>query len=828
MTTFGVPNELVDASLLEQIAADLDLRRPNARAVSHVAARIAEHAATGGGPYHGVIDVATGVGKTYIVAGLIDYLATASGVRNFMIVTPGRTILDKTIANFTVGSTKSLLNGMRTRPVVITSDSFATAATRTAMDDDQQVKLFVFTVQAIQQPSDNAPRRAHAFQEALGESFYTDLASHDDLVVFADEYHCYSTREKGEPKDKVKAFYTAIFGLDPWAVVGLTATPGPGDPVEFRYPLADAIADRLVKAPVIVGRSDDLDGEETKLRDGLTLLAAKRAAVAGFLELRPDTSPVNPVMLVVCKEIAHARQAKATLLATGELTDEQVLEIHSGRTTAETERSLEALEHVEDIDSPVRVILSVGMLKEGWDVKNVYVIVSIRPSISQVLTEQTLGRGLRLPFGSWTGIEILDTLEVVAHERYRTLLQMLKKDRVFKESPVEWRLAELAEVPGTNGSGEQEHDPDLRPVGESAGRGTANARMDEGTIEGVPALVTSVEDRIENIDLHPVEVMHPRPGTLPVDVPVVNAIPKAVPFSLTRITDTDEFRRLGERLALEPRARLLRVLVEADRDEEEATHIVARDLEGLEAATGRINKADAVKALTDRLVGSEGIEARPTEVSRLADLIDAFVAGLGERAEMLGAFITRAADEIGSAIARHRRKDSERTPDYDEAIGLTQLSPVRPVKPDPSRALRSRFHPHQPYCGFKKSAFDQDWFSSSLEREAALAFDASPDVSFWVRLQTGDLPIQYSERGKQYNPDFIVVERDGTHWLVETKADRDADDPVVVAKKRAAEIWTALVRSNPDTTTSWKYLLIFEADVVAAKNDWAALRQRVT
>ena len=63
------------------------------------------------------------------------------------------------------------------------------------------------------------------------------------------------------------------------------------------------------------------------------------------------------------------------------------------------------------------------MLKEGWDVRNVYVIASMRSSVSEILTEQTLGRGMRLPFGAYTGIEILDTLEVVAHERYEELLE---------------------------------------------------------------------------------------------------------------------------------------------------------------------------------------------------------------------------------------------------------------------------------------------------------------------------------------------------------------------------------------------------------------------
>ena len=69
---------------------------------------------------------------------------------------------------------------------------------------------------------------------------------------------------------------------------------------------------------------------------------------------------------------------------------------------------------MEDSASPVRIIISVGMLKEGWDVRNVYVIASMRASVSAVLTEQTLGRGMRLPFGAYTDIELLDTLEVLS------------------------------------------------------------------------------------------------------------------------------------------------------------------------------------------------------------------------------------------------------------------------------------------------------------------------------------------------------------------------------------------------------------------------------
>lgn len=83
-----------------------------------------------------------------------------------------------------------------------------------------------------------------------------------------------------------------------------------------------------------------------------------------------------------------------------------VLVVHSNS----PDEALVAPAGVEETDSPVRIVISVGMLKEGWDIRNFYVIASMRASVSEILTEQTLGRGMRLPFGRYTGTEILDTL----------------------------------------------------------------------------------------------------------------------------------------------------------------------------------------------------------------------------------------------------------------------------------------------------------------------------------------------------------------------------------------------------------------------------------
>lgn len=414
-----------DANLLEEIAHRLDLREPNRLAVETVALRTSDHYDVQGSsdPLELIVDSATGVGKTYVMAGLVEYFAgTDRPARNYLVLAPGRTIRDKTVRNFTPGNRKSLTAAMRSTPFLVTKDNFKSPATFEKMKDPAVTKIYVFTVQALTDPvSDSAESRAtHEFQEALGGSFYEFLTKLDDLIVLADEHHCY----------RGKAFSRTISELHPELVIGLTATPDRRDKdlVAYRYPLAAAIAHKLVKTPIMVGRRDDRHDDETKLLDGVTLLRHKEQALAAHC--RDNGLPmIHPVMLVIAKDTAEAERYQAILDSAGFDNGNWVgktLLIHSGITGESKQQALADLEAVEDPDSPVRIIINVAMLKEGWDVKNVYVLASMRASVSEVMTEQTLGRGMRLPFGAYTDIELLDTVEVLAHEKYSELLAKRK------------------------------------------------------------------------------------------------------------------------------------------------------------------------------------------------------------------------------------------------------------------------------------------------------------------------------------------------------------------------------------------------------------------
>src|SRR5690606_3283226 len=79
-------------------------------------------------------------------------------------------------------------------------------------------------------------------------------------------------------------------------------------------------------------------------------------------------------------------------------------------------------------------VVHVNKLKEGWDVTNLYTIVPLRASASEILTEQTIGRGLRLPYGVRTGVESLDRLTIIAHDRFRAIVDAAgNSDSIIKK-----------------------------------------------------------------------------------------------------------------------------------------------------------------------------------------------------------------------------------------------------------------------------------------------------------------------------------------------------------------------------------------------------------
>jgi type III restriction enzyme len=802
-----------------EIAARLDLRDPNREAVQTLAAEVSQWYDVDAkqAPFEAVIDSATGVGKTYILAGAMELFAV-DGVRDFVIVTPGRTILNKTRDNFTPGHPKSLLGPMSFQPVVVTADNFNTPAMRAAMDDEDQVKIYLFTVQSLIRPESNVARKTHKFQEGLGTEFYAHLQAVERLVVFADEHHCYYG----------PAFSAAVRDLDPWVLVGLTATPHkqtPRDQIIFRYPIAAAIADRLVKTPVIVGRRDDRKDALTKLTDGITLLQAKRDAVAAYAAAT-GAAPVNPAMLVVARDIADADEYGQILRSAeffgGQYAD-SVLVVHSKA----PDEALEALAKVEDQTSPVRIIISVGMLKEGWDVRNVYVIASMRSSVSEILTEQTLGRGMRLPFGAYTGIEILDTLEVVAHERYE---ELLKKAGVLNEAFIDYRTRAALRV---NAKGQQVV---VSETTETTTRPVVGAEDEAPPLvldSDASPVVTTVAQRAAQVGDAALKLRRQiirRTDVPTIAVPVLRMSTVESSFTLADITDTDRFRKLGASLAADPAGELARTLVSArvvvGADGVKRTELITSGAaDRVMSVPTLFGLHDLRGQLVEMVLASPGVPARKDQRAAAVPLMDAFLAGLGDAAvEVLSANLERAGARLVRLVAEEQRRFMKK-PAYHEIVELRDFAPTRATDKPLSGDRFGEFSKSAAYEGWKRSLFPLEWFDSRPERTVANLLDADDHVVCWVRLHIGELPILWNSVGQQYNPDFIVTESDGTHWVVEVKMDKEMESEDVLGKREAALRWANYVTADEHVGAIWRYLLVSETDVETAKGSWGALKR---
>ena len=83
---------------------------------------------------------------------------------------------------------------------------------------------------------------------------------------------------------------------------------------------------------------------------------------------------------------------------------------------------MQQLLSVEDPANPTEIVIHVNMLKEGWDVTNLYTIVPLRAANSKTLVEQSIGRGLRLPYGKRTGVADVDRLTIVSHDHFQEIV----------------------------------------------------------------------------------------------------------------------------------------------------------------------------------------------------------------------------------------------------------------------------------------------------------------------------------------------------------------------------------------------------------------------
>ena len=382
--------------------------------------------------------LATGVGKTRLMGSFIAYLYTQHEIRNFFIVAPNTTIYDKLKSDFSdPNSEKYVFTGLgcfSSPPQIITEQDYRSS---TINYFTSEIRIFIYNIDKFNK--ENAAMRRD--NEYLGTSFFSYAAGLDDLVLIMDESHHYRA-ERGSQ---------SLNELNPMLGIELTATPYTTSSkgqvlfqnVVYEYPLSEAIADGYTRTPYAMTRSDinfykfgDDALDILMLQDGLLAHETTKEALAAYADSHPGIKRVKPFMLVVCKDTDHAKTIEEYIrsdrFGDGHYKDKTII-VHSKLKSAESDANLKLLLDVEKPENEVEIVIHVNMLKEGWDVNNLYTIVPLRTAASKVLREQMVGRGLRLPFGARTGIDELDRVVLTAHDKFDDILrEAAKGDSIFK------------------------------------------------------------------------------------------------------------------------------------------------------------------------------------------------------------------------------------------------------------------------------------------------------------------------------------------------------------------------------------------------------------
>jgi superfamily II DNA or RNA helicase len=362
-------------------------------------------------PANLIFELATGVGKTRLMGAIISFLYRAGQSSNAVILSSRSAIVEKLERESQTNSPKYLFLD----PAVVPEPNLCFRSTLGSFRPlPDQLNVFILSPQTI-----TGGDRRFAKGSDFGSSMLDYLRGLPDLVVYVDESH----HLQGEVDDEMKAWQGAVNNLQPRLQFGFTATslPEANANVLYRYTLANCLRDaqytKAVKLWVeqVQERVTEHEWDHVTLDFALQRLNRKRAALRAFAERDSTFEFVEPVMLVAARDTEHAEQVAAWLKERRDLKPEELHVAHSHRRPSEEE--LQKLVAIDRPGNRIRVVVNVFQLTEGWDVTNVYVVAPLRAMATYQNAVQSMGRGLRLPFGRRVGDPELDTLDVLCFGR---------------------------------------------------------------------------------------------------------------------------------------------------------------------------------------------------------------------------------------------------------------------------------------------------------------------------------------------------------------------------------------------------------------------------
>ena len=825
--------------------------------------------------------LATGVGKTRLMGAFISYLHLAHGINNFFVMAPNLTIYNKLIADFTPNTPKYVFKGIAEfatdAPEIITGDNYEDKA-GTLFDQLLRCKINIFNISKINsEVRGGKSPRIKRLSEYIGESYFQYLADLPDLVLIMDESHRY----------RATAGVRAINELKPVIGLELTATPMvetakgvvPFKNVILDYPLGKAMADGFVKEPAVVTRKNFNPAgmvpeaiEQMKLEDGIRLHESVKVELETYAR---ETSNVivKPFVLVIARDTTHAKQL-IDLIQSDDFFKgaykTKVIQVDSSKTGTEEDEMIERLLKVEQTDEPTEIVIHVNMLKEGWDVTNLYTIIPLRAANARILIEQSIGRGLRLPYGKRTGVNTVDRLNIIAHDRFQEIVDEAKKpDSAIRLQQVILEPEQIGEKTVTVVS-----QPQLANKLGFQPEQTSTSTHIPKTADA-PVFSTPEDQKVAQITYEVIRRMENQPQKLPsvshlsrpeIQAAVLHEVKsqyRPTQLEIEGVTKQPDFAAIVAKtseVVIQQTIDIPRILVVPIGKVQSGFNPFTLKLDTLkfqpveEVIWAKHLRTDQVDVIA---MGKGGIEESRLEDYVVSGLVDFDDVSYDSHSDLLYNLAREVVKHLQSylhdehevqkvlrchqsEIARfvHAQMQEhywEKATGYEAKVykGFTELRPSAYTALATEPELNFRQKPEDRsnmakylFGGFSRCLYPVQKFQSDSERKLAVILER--EALKWFKPAKGQFQIVYKfgADNPEYQPDF-VAETDSGIYMLEPKAKNEMDDPEVLAKKDAAVKWCKHASDYAATNKGkpWKYLLIPHDEI--AENitlEWLASR----
>ncbi len=544
----------------------------------------------------------------------------------------------------------------------------------------------------------------------------------------------------------------------------------------------------------------------------------------------------------------------------------KVIEIDSSTRGEETEENIQKLLTIEQNTNPVEIVLHVYKLKEGWDVNNLFTIIPLNAAKSDILALQTIGRGLRLPFGEITHVEEIDTLDIVAHDHYREIIDDIKDNPVFKK-----RNLDDEDIPETeavkveavvqdqqisifddmfkdaNVKSFQDIDTNkdidnlyeayqkvyMKKAAPKKKDSKPDGQITIFDLFGDTADTSSVDTRSKG-EQAPTDTTVSQDNldiTIEIAGPSKSNVPELYVKELFK-QKVEEFKRVAISVP--------KISISYSSSIEFKPFTVKRNVMDFDVAASKIERYDAVNNRLLQTLDADPLmvddpentlacslletipEFSYDDADLILDVVEQYLRLIDGDEETKRKIIRRYATVIVEDLRQQIYASKEEHTEFiynvqQDLIVFGSFAKTKLKHVDGKLGYKKEIADKKNiknylFEGYRKSYYPVNSFDSDDERRFAVVLEDDEGVVRFIKPPLNQLGLFY-RAGKQYNPDFLVETKD-CKYMVEVKAANQVNNEEVQEKARAGVKWCECASKVDADDKKWKYRLVSGEDII--------------